>query len=274
MIELSTSPPLPLALLAAGIIALVAWRARSLTPSGAVAALVVGTIALCAAWGVGLLLIAWFALAALLSRLGKARKAARVAAVVAKPDARDWMQVLANGGTFAACAAATFAIDGAASPRQSLLLHVAAAGALAAAGADTWATEIGTLYGAAPWSLRTRSRVPVGTSGAVTLEGTLALVAGATVIALLAGAFGALPYSSHAIVAVTGGGVAGAASDTVIGAWAQQRRWCSRCMLETEQRVHGCGTPTVVVAGARVLDNDAVNLACTVIGAVVAAVIV
>jgi uncharacterized protein (TIGR00297 family) len=263
--------PAPLwgAIALAGAIAAVAWRVRSLSGSGAWAALAVGTIALRASWGLGALLIAWFVLAALLSRVGKHQKARRVEAIVAKTNARDAWQVLANGAVFAGACAGVVVIGSASGP-LSTLYAVGGAGALAAAGADTWATEVGTLYGDAPWSIRTRSRVAVGTSGAITLLGSLAMVAGATVIALVAVAFGAVPFGTIGVLAVAAGGVSGASTDTLLGAWLQERRLCPRCALETERPVHVCGTPTTPVAGVALLDNDAVNFACTVIGAGVA----
>jgi uncharacterized membrane protein len=145
------------------------------------------------------------------------------------------------------------------------LALTAAAGALAAAGADTLATEVGTWWGGAPWSLRTGKRVPPGTSGAVTVEGTLALVASAAAVAVLAAALTVVPW--RAVGAVTAAGTAGALADTVVGAWGQQRRWCPGCQADTEQDPHACGGPTQWVGGRRWLDNDAVNLLATMVGA-------
>jgi len=72
---------------------------------------------------------------------------------------------------------------------------------------------------------------------------------------------------------VAAGGVAGAAADTLIGAVAQERRWCALCERATERRVHDCGTPTVRRGGVGWLDNDVVNLACTVVGAATGALL-
>ncbi len=147
-------------------------------------------------------------------------------------------------------------------------LTVAAVGALAAAGADTWATEIGTLVRGRPWSLRTRTRVPVGTSGAVTPAGTAAALVGAFALSSAAAVLGVLPHDR--ILAAMLGGFAGACGDTLLGAWVQSRRWCPACQVATEQHVHSCGSQTSDAGGIGLLDNDAVNFACTLIGAVVA----
>ncbi len=257
-------------MLLAGGIALAAWYAGSLRPSGVVTALVVGVLALRVQWSWGVFLIAWFVLASGLSRLGRARKVARTGAVVGKDDRRDAWQVLANGAVFAACAGLSLFVS---SPDGSLhtTLALAAAGALTAAGADTWSTEIGTWIGGDPRSLRTLHRVPPGTSGAITMAGSLGGLAGALLLAALAQRLGVIPR--EAFLPVAAGGVVGATTDTLVGAWWQERRWCESCRASTERAVHSCGTPTVRRGGLRGLGNDAVNAVCTLVGATAAIVL-
>ena len=252
-----------LALLLTGAVAGLAWRARSLSLGGAAAAIVVGTVALRASWGLGSYLIVWFVLASLLSRVGRARKAERVRGIVEKGDRRDAWQVLANGAVFAAAALGVTIW-----PDMRPTLLVAAAAALAAAGADTWATETGTLIGGQPWSLRLRAAVPPGTSGAVTWAGSVGSVLGAITLALVATALQVVPPS--AVAAVTLGGFVGASADSAIGAWWQERRRCPVCALDTEQHMHVCGTRTVRHGGISRLDNDVVNLFCTIVGGLTA----
>jgi uncharacterized protein (TIGR00297 family) len=257
------------ALALAGLIAAGAWRLGSLRGDGAVAACMVGATALLAHWSWGCTLIVWFVLASVLSRVGRRRKLQRTAGIVAKSDQRDMAQVLANGGAFALCALFTIALrrfdlD----PRAMLIaqhqLAVVAAGALAAAGADTWATEIGTWIGGTPWSLRTWTRATPGTSGAITVSGTVASAAGALLLAIVAASFSMVPSAAIASVAV--GGLSGATADTLLGAWMQERRWCSHCAMDTEQTVHTCGATTVYRAGIRRLGNDTVNALCSLVG--------
>ena len=261
--------PLPAAVAVAGVIALAAHRRNALTTSGAAAALGTGTIALAHRLGWGTFLILWFLIAVVLSRIGRAQKAQRTRDIVEKGDRRDARQVLANGGAFAAGAAWSMLAPMTAPAAE--VVAVAAAAALVAAGADTWATELGTLGGGRPWSLRQRRRVAIGTSGAVTPLGTMASAVGAFVLASLAGALDVIPQAGIAAVAL--GGVAGAFADTLIGAWWQERRWCPRCSDATEQRVHACGTATEHRGGVGALTNDAVNLLCTLAGAAVAAAV-
>jgi uncharacterized protein (TIGR00297 family) len=181
--------------------------------------------------------------------------------VVAKGGARDAVQVLANGGVFGLAALGSLVAP---SPAWA----AAGAGALAAAASDTWATELGTLVGGAPRSLRGWRPVPVGTSGAVTAAGTLASVAGALCLGAAAGLLG---WPRRVAVAAAVGGLAGSAVDSMLGAALQARRRCAVCGEMTERAIHSCGGATVAAGGVAWLDNDRVNLVSTLVGAAVGA---
>ena len=240
-------------------IAIVARRARSLSVSGAVAAVVVGTLAVAAGWDWGVLLITYFASSSALSRHGRIEKERRTAAIVAKGGERDAVQVGANGLLFA-LAALVFLAN--ADARWLAL----GAGSLAASAADSWATEIGTLYGGSPRSILTWRAVPPGTSGGVSTIGTLAAVGGALFVAIVAALIGWRSIATAAFV----GGVAGAVIDSLLGATLQRRRWCPNCQRETERTTHDCGTPTAPRGGLAWLDNDMVNLLSNAAGGLVA----
>ena len=243
----------------AGGIALAAVRLRVLAPSGGVAALAVGLAAAAAGWSWAVLLILFFVSSSALSRLRAAAKERRVADVVEKGGRRDAVQVLANGGVYAACAIGAVVVPDPA-------WRVAALGALAAAAADTWGTEIGTLAAGAPRSIVSGRPLAPGMSGGVTLAGTAAELAGAAFVAAAALAAG----WTGTLLAGIAGGLAGAVGDSVLGATLQERRWCDRCQRTTERRVHACGEETRVVGGVTGFRNDGVNVACSLIGAAVA----
>jgi uncharacterized protein (TIGR00297 family) len=249
-------------LVVAAVIALAAWRAGSLSRSGAVGALAVGGASVAGGWSAGALLILYFLATVSLTRLGAREKERRTSGMHEKAGARDAVQVAANGGAFALLALQAALLGGS----RGVVAAAAAAGALAASAADTFATEIGTLAGGAPWSLATGRRVAAGTSGGVSVAGTLAMIAGALFVALAALALGV----SRELGAVALGGVSGALADSLLGATAQERRWCTPCARATERRVHDCGTTTSLVGGVGWMDNDVVNLLATVIGAAVA----
>jgi uncharacterized membrane protein len=129
---------------------------------------------------------------------------------------------------------------------------------------------VGTWLGGTPRSLLTLRRVPTGTSGAVSVAGTLAMIGGALFIALVAVALSL----TDAVAIVTISGTAGAVADSLLGATVQERRWCGACALATERRDHDCGATTSLAGGQPWMDNDAVNLLATLVGAAVAAMLV
>jgi uncharacterized protein (TIGR00297 family) len=236
-----------------------AYRANALSGSGALAATLTGIVAVAAGWSWAILLVAFFLSGILLSRIGARRKSEIVDAIVAKNRERDVWQVLANGGLFTAAALASIV-----SPAP--VWFAIGIGALAASAADTWATEAGTLVGGEPLSIVTRKRVPAGTSGGVTLTGSVAAVAGA---AFMAGAATLVGWAVPIHVVIVSG-VAGAFADSLAGALVQERRWCAACRAPTERTVHLCGTRTGRVGGVAGFDNDVVNLLCSFVGALVA----
>ncbi|MHB1224728.1 MAG: DUF92 domain-containing protein [Gemmatimonadaceae bacterium] len=243
-------------------VAAAARRTRSLSPGGAAAAVVVGTLSVGAGWEWGALLVAFFVASSALSAVGATERARRTAGIVARGGERDAVQVLANGGLFA-LAALGQTLSGGPAPGPSVWL-AAGVGALAAAAADTWATEIGTLARRPPRMLLGLRRVPAGTSGAVSWPGSLAGLAGAAFIALVAWAAGwPAPVAAAAVV----GGVAGSVADSLLGATIQARRRCPLCHTSTERIVHGCGGRTLPDGGVPWVDNDVVNVLATTVGA-------
>ena len=242
---------------AAGLVAALAWRGKALDRPGAGAAVVVGGLTYgLAGWAGALPLLAFFLTSTLLGRLpGRPRHGPR--------DAR---QVMANGG-----AAALAAIWWAAAHTPTAL--AALAGALAAANADTWATEWGTRLGGRPRRLLIGAVVPTGASGGMSTVGTLSGAAGAAVVATVAAL--ASPLGPGGMPAVFVGGVAGLLADSLLGATLQARFRCPRCGALLEEPMHqACGGVRIAsVGGLRWLDNDGVNAAATIAGAAVGALL-
>jgi uncharacterized protein (TIGR00297 family) len=251
------------------LVAVMARRAGALSASGAAAAALLGTVAVGAGWDWAVLLVAYFMASSALSRLGAGRRAERTAGRIERDGPRDAIQVVANGGVFGVAALAWIATGG--TGGGAGLWHLAGVAALAASAADTWATEIGTLSRSQARSILTGRAVPHGTSGGITALGLMAAFAGAAFVAATATAVG---WSRDAANAAIVGGVAGAILDSLLGASLQARRFCHSCGVDTEVRVHRCGTRTVRHAGITWLDNDAVNAVSTVAGALVGAVLV
>ncbi|ARA99082.1 DUF92 domain-containing protein [Geobacillus thermodenitrificans] len=237
------------------------WLLRSLSVSGAAATVVVGTLVGCGfSWGGLWLLGLFFASSSFFSNAGK-RKKAKMAGKLAKGGRRDAVQVLANGGMPAVLALLALLRP---DPVWNELFVVA----VAAANADTWASEIGALSRRPPRAWPSFRPVEAGTSGAVTLLGTVASLAGALFIAAAGAHFlHTTPFLTIALF-----GWFGSWLDTWLGAAWQSAYRCLVCGAATERKWH-CGQRTIHVKGWRWLDNDAVN-ALSIIGAVLAAAFV
>ncbi len=242
------------------LIGVASWARGSLTPSGVLGAILIGTPVFGLAGAVGAAaLLGFFISSSVLSKSFRARKAG-VEEEYAKTGTRDLGQALANGGV-AGLAAVLLGVTG--DERYALAML----GALVAANADTWATELGVLSRSPPRLLTTLRPVAPGTSGAVSGVGLLAATAGATFVGLAAALAGArwslVPWLILA-------GVVGSLIDSLLGATVQDVRWCDTCGRETERRIHRCGRPTRSHRGFSWLGNDTVNVVATVAGALLA----
>jgi uncharacterized protein (TIGR00297 family) len=148
---------------------------------------------------------------------------------------------------------------------------IAYTGAMAAVNADTWATELGVLSAAAPRLIISGKLVERGTSGGVTLFGYPAALAGAGLIGFAAALFTPTVSGPATIGMCLLAGLLGCSIDSVLGATVQAIYYCPQCQKETERYpLHGCGTLTEQLRGWRWLNNDLVNLACSLVGAGVA----
>lgn len=242
----------------AAMVSLVAHRARLLTVGGAVAAAVVGAAATTGGVRWVVMLLFFFVSSNVLSRWRARERELLVGSFIEKGERRDARQVIANGGVFAVAALLATFLD-------EFTWQAAGIGAIAAATADTWSTEVGTVLGGAPVDIRSGRRVAPGTSGGITIAGSATAVAAAILVALVART---VAWTTPA-VAILVGGVAGSLADSLLGSTVQERRWCSTCNLATERRTHSCGTTTMHRGGIRGCDNDIVNLMSTIAGAVV-----
>lgn len=254
-----------LGILLAAVVALAAWKIGSLSPSGAIAALITGGLV----FGLGglpwaVLLLAFFISSSLLSRMFAPRKR-DVGEKFAKGSRRDWGQVLANGGV-----GAFLAVIYGLYPEQAWA-WTGFVGAMAAVNADTWATEIGVLSRDAPRLITNGRVVERGTSGGVSVLGILASMGGAALIGGLAAL--ADPGRGWVILAASAaGGLAGSLFDSFLGATVQAIYFCPACRKETERHpLHHCNTPTLHVRGWGWMNNDWVNFICSLVGAAVTA---
>jgi uncharacterized protein (TIGR00297 family) len=206
----AVGPALPAAVALNALAAALGFRARTVSASGAIGGAMIGIIIYaCAGWRGWLLLFATFAAATLSSRLGLRRKTL-LGIAEERGGRRGAGNAVANTGV--AAAAALLALL---SPAHDTAL-VAFVAALAAGGSDTVASEVGKAWGRRTVLITALRAVPPGTSGAVSLEGTVAGLTGAAALGVLGIALQLAPGS--ALPAIVGGAVAGSMAESVLGA--------------------------------------------------------
>jgi len=228
-------------LLLNGLIALAAWRVRSLDPPGALSAVVIGT-AITA--GLGLpalaLMVTFFVAGTAATRLGYRIKAARGIAQE-RGGARGWRHAWANGGVpaFLALMAGLSAV-----PLRDLLV-IAYAGAVATAAADTCSSEVGKAYGRRTFLITSLRSVPPGTEGAVSFEGTLGGLLGAVLVGAVGAASGLHSWPLAALVVLAG--MLGSLAESVIGTVAERRGWLDNDLLNALNTALGAGFAVLLV---------------------------
>jgi uncharacterized membrane protein len=101
----------------------------------------------------------------------------------------------------------------------------------------------------------------MGTSGGVTLLGSVSALAGAGLIAGMA----AFVRPGMGVFWPIGlAGFFGSLVDSLLGATVQGIYFCKTCEKETEKHpLHSCGAQTILIRGWNWLNNDWVNMFCT-----------
>jgi len=248
------------------VIGLAGRAAGSLSNSGAAAAIFIGTLIFGfggLAWAA--LLLTFFISSSLLSRLFSSKKIS-LAEKFEKGSRRDWGQVFANGG-----AGAFLAILALLFPQETWP-WLAFAGAMATVNADTWATELGVLSPKLPRLITNGKQVPTGTSGGVTLIGTLATFLGGAVIGLVGWLFQPGYPAAIYLAAVSLAGLSGSLLDSLLGATIQAIYYDPVREKETERRIFDeQGQLTAPLRGREWMNNDMVNFISSVGGALAAA---
>ncbi|HET7217173.1 MAG TPA: DUF92 domain-containing protein [Vicinamibacterales bacterium] len=193
-----------------GAIAWIGFRARTVTTAGAVAGALIGiAIVVSAGWGAWALLVATFLTAAATSRMGLRRKK-----ILGIEEERGGRRGPGNAIANTGLAAAAALISAVSEARAVALLAFTAA--LAAGGSDTIASEIGKAWGKRTFLVTSLRPVRPGTSGAISLEGTIAGLAGASLLAAIGVAAGLIQPTWLAPVVI--GATIGAVAESFLGA--------------------------------------------------------
>lgn len=249
-------------------VALISYRAKVLSRSGALAATLLGIVV----FGLGgiewaLLLLAFFVSSSGLSKVAKGSKQ-KLVEKFSKGSTRDSNQVLANGGV-----AAVFVLLHLFFPQQAWP-WLGFAGSMAAVNSDTWATELGVLSSRGAYHILSTKKVEKGTSCAISFLGTIASFSGGLLIAALAVIFWPDKIADFnaqlwwvSLFAIAFAGLFGSIVDSILGASLQAIYYCPTCEKETERTpFHICGTPTTFKRGWKWLNNDWVNAVCALAG--------
>lgn len=233
---------------------------QSLTLSGALGAFIVGLLVIIGFQFNGLLLLAVFFLTSSFWSIFKKDKKHKAMETNEKGSRRDFSQVLANGGV-AALAALLYYVT------ENSMFLFAFIIAIAAANADTWASEIGTLSKREPFAIKTLRRAPKGTSGAVSLLGSVASCLGSfTICAISWLLYEEISLATAALLFIFG--CFGSIIDTLLGATVQVTYRCEQCQLLTEKTQH-CDSKTVYKSGIRWVNNEVVNAASILLAALI-----
>ena len=252
-----------------------AYKKEWLEKEAVIVAFFVSLIAFLASVVFWILLIVFFISSSALTTWREKRKK-EVTEKFEKTGKRDKYQVIANG--FAATLMATFFLI---TDNSYFVLGYLAA--ISTVTGDTWATEIGVFSKGEPrWILNPKKRVLKGTSGGVSLLGTVAAFTASLFIFsiyFLVDFFGQIFSSISSpeneifpIFIATIIGFSGVMFDSFLGATVQGYYECKKCKVKTEKRVH-CDEKTILIRGNEWFNNDMVNFSSSMLAVVLALIL-
>ncbi|MCL4538490.1 MAG: DUF92 domain-containing protein [Bacteroidetes bacterium] len=245
------------------LVAFASYRLKLLTKDGATATFVMGGFIFgLGGWQWAVPILLFFIIGSGASRLFSSEKTS-YNLLYEKSHTRDAGQVLANGGVGLLVLMLSIL-----SPDHHW--YLAYLGSLTAATADTLGTEIGVFSRGNPFSIPLWKRVEKGISGGVSYLGTTTGLLSAAVLASLSLPFsgGYILFPIRFIFAGALSGAIGSLADSIIGGTFQSQYRCPACNKITERRKHCNDSETTLVSGWRWINNDVVNFAGSLVGAV------
>ncbi len=263
MTDLFIHPPILLALFLAIGLAAIAWSARWLTRSGAITTGVTGFLVFWLGGGAAAVpLIAFFVSSSALSAICRDRTQKQKQS--SQSVGRSGVQVLANGGAAVAIVVAHRALAYHVPLEMNRTVQILFLAAIATVNADTWATEIGSRWGGPPRQLSTWRRVAPGASGAISVVGTVAAATGALFIPLCT--FRLWGMTNAEFLAVAWAGLLGSLFDSILGAGVQGQ-FRTPATNEVSDNSVTDGQRNTLIRGLPWIDNNVVNFAASVAGA-------
>lgn len=251
-------------------VAIRGYKNHSLSPSGAIAAVVVGWSTLSSSFRAGLVLLGFFFASSALTKLGDENKDVEEDHKIG--GQRNWIQVLSNGGipgllALMGCIVSS-GMDLAVLPFSNAWYSIVTSGFLgyyACCCGDTWSSEIGQLSEEEPRLITTLRPVRKGTNGGCTLLGLASSCMGGLYVGLIFFVTGILsPGMSLAdslfqwklIPLSIGAGLFGSLIDSLLGATIQFTGY----NRDTGKITGKTGHNVSKISGVSILDNNGVNV--------------
>ncbi len=243
------------------VISIFSRIAKFLSFSGAIAIFILADLIFSlGGWQWTLPILTFFVLSSLLSKFRASRNSG-VELFFEKSGVRDWMQVFANGGIGGIIIVFYFFFPA----EQLYVLYVSSISAVCA---DTWATEIGTMFNSKTVNIVSFKPVEQGISGGISFPGFIGGILGSLIMALSSLYWINYTYLFYISIIVSAG-LFGSIIDSILGSLFQIQFKCIKCGSITERSSH-CGFSTIKISGIKWMNNDAVNLLASVAGGIFA----
>jgi uncharacterized protein (TIGR00297 family) len=247
------------------VVGLISLKLNALNITGFIAAVIIGNLIMIFGSIKWFIILATLLIIAAAATRFKFYRKMEIEAAEGKGGVREGKNVLSNG-IIATLVAIIFGIT---------LHKVYAAsylGAISTSIADTLSTELGLLNPNKPRLITNlNNRVRAGTSGGITLLGEASGLLGSLIIAALAFLINFEELNAFQILTSTiCSGFIGNTFDSLLGATVQAIFKCQVCGKMTEEKTH-CEQTTIHIKGHHYIDNNVVNFASTILGALTSA---
>jgi len=251
-------------------IAIVAYKKNSLSESGAIASIILGTgMFFFGGFIPSVLMVMFFVSSSIISKL-KRKSKKKLEDMNEKGSRRDYIQVFANGGV-AFILSIFYFFTG------NFIFLIAIAVSFAEANSDTWASEIGVLSKKAPVSILNFKKLESGMSGGVSVLGTFAAFSGSTFIAIIFALLNVIQFESYdellqIFILISLIGFAGSIIDSVLGAGIQSGYYDKDTDIYTEKEKSN-GKKNTLIKGFKIINNDVVNILSNIITVIITFII-
>jgi len=252
------------------IVSYLAYKKESLSYSGFIGALILGSLLYyLGGFFFWIIMISFFISSSVITKF-KGDNKKETEDLNEKNGKRDYIQVLANGGLGLIFAFMYYIYN-------DTIYMVGFATAFAAANADTWASELGVLSKRDPIYIINFKKAEKGVSGAISIFGTVASLLGALFIAIVFTLGLVLKYNNieityKYILIITISGFLGSIIDSYLGSLIQVKYKCVVCNKITEKKIHH-GEITSLIKGIKWFNNDFVNFTSGALASLIAIVL-